>query len=157
MKNKVAIIIIVLGFGLILHANYFSDVQNKIDSNINTETKSELNTLNTAPKEKNQTTVQRNLASNGTLKIGSDTYNLYFDSEEILYDVLIRMKEKGDIKLSGIEFDGLGFFVQSIGDLVPPKGKSLVLYINNKKASYGVSSTKLNNNDLIEFKIEDNY
>ena len=72
----------------------------------------------------------------------------------LLYDALEEVKNTGKITLLGKNHPGLGFFVTEIGSLHSGNGKNLLYYINGKEATVGVSSYKLKDGDIIEWKLE---
>lgn len=92
-----------------------------------------------------------------TLDVGQRNLKLEFNEGELLVDVLNRQARQGLILLEGVEYSGLGFFVKSIGGLMPQEGQSLFLYVNGKKSDVGVSRILLHEGDVIRFAIEDNY
>ena len=71
-----------------------------------------------------------------------------------LYDALTEVRKENKIEFSGRDYPGLGFFVTDIGTLHAGDGKYLFYYINGKEASVGVSSYKLKDGDIIEWKLK---
>ena len=77
-----------------------------------------------------------------------------FAPNTLLYDALVQEEKEGRIDFSGKMYPNLGFFVTDIGTLHSGNGKNLIYYINGKEAAVGVSSYKLKDGDIIEWKLE---
>ena len=110
-----------------------------------------------SPTQTAKTEEVKTFNSVATLKIGGGSFRLDFNKDESLYNTLNRLKAAGVITMSGKEYSGLGFFVSEINGLKSSGGKSIIYYVNSEKASIGISNLKLNPEDIIEFKVEDNY
>lgn len=74
-----------------------------------------------------------------------------------VYDVMLQAQKAQFIEFSGREFSGIGYFVEEInGKREDLRGRRFwILYINGQKAKAGVSSSFVNNQDIIEWKYED--
>ena len=91
---------------------------------------------------------------NASIMAGESTINLQFSSGTSLFDALNDAKNAGNIEFSGKNYPGLGFFVTNIGTLHGGNGKHLIYYVNGNEATVGVSSYTLNDNDIVEWKLE---
>ena len=83
--------------------------------------------------------------------------NLNFTLGDTLEKVIKEAVTKNLIDVKGTNFSGLGFFVDSINGIKSGNGYSWIYYINGKKATVGVSTYKLQEGDLIEWRYEKNY
>ncbi|MBD3311451.1 MAG: DUF4430 domain-containing protein [Candidatus Magasanikbacteria bacterium] len=112
------------------------------------------------PKTNNNTENKTNLTSTEnlsiTLKVNNKQYLAKLNNSSTVYDLMEHLQEESDFKFSGVEYDYLGFFVESIANIKndPYTGKYWIYYVNNKKATMGISNRLLKNNDVIEWKYE---
>ena len=108
--------------------------------------------------EKNPVPEKENLEIKNTediiLLLGKEIVNLSFTPNMFFYDALIDWKSQGKIEFAGKNYPGLGFFVTDIGSLHAGNGKYLLYYVNGKEATVGVSSYRLKNGDIIEWKLK---
>lgn len=120
-------------------------------------------TITTA--EINQEAVSSSLPAKETIpvsfKFQADGWTKQFSLDVVKGDTVYEaMKQLNDKQLIEIIFKqfggGLGAFVQSIGGVENSveNNKFWIYYINDKKANLGISSIKLNSNDLITWKYE---
>ncbi len=56
---------------------------------------------------------------------------------------------------SGTQFMGLGIFIESINDVVPPDGMYWILYINGESATLGASQMNVRPGDQVEWRVEE--
>lgn len=73
------------------------------------------------------------------------------------YDAMRAASASSAFTFSGKDFGGdLGFFVESINGISPESGENRywTLYINGAVAKVGVSSYIVQNNDILEWKLE---
>lgn len=82
---------------------------------------------------------------------------LNFTEGDSLEKVIRDASSKNLIDIKGTNFSGLGFFVDEINGVKAGNGYSWIYYVNGVKATVGVSSYKLQEGDLIEWKYEKNY
>jgi hypothetical protein len=170
-KNKIGIFLIIIGISVISYGAFLDDSKmngQKVNSAQITESSGTVafRTIvqNATPSNDfaspgyvAEKVGVKKFAFEANLKIREKNFKLEFNKGEVLYDALKRLQTKGEVEMKGQEYSGLGFFIEEINNLKPDKGKSLILFINGKKADVGVSGYELRDKDLIEFKIEDNY
>ncbi len=89
-----------------------------------------------------------------TILAGKIKADLSVPADTFLYNALLQAKNAGTMEFSGKNYPGLGFFVTDIGTLHSGNGKNLLYYINGKEATVGVSSHKLKDGDIVEWKLE---
>lgn len=92
-----------------------------------------------------------------TLVVEGASHDLQAPLSSSVYDVMSRAQAAGIMEFSGKEFSGIGYFVEEInGKREDLKGRHFwILYMNGQKAKAGVSSLVVNNQDIIEWKYED--
>jgi hypothetical protein len=89
------------------------------------------------------------------LTVPEKEYVVQVLEQSSVFEVMEQAKEQG-LQFAGKEFGEIGFFVQEINGLRenPRQGKYWIYYINNKKATVGISAYNVHNNDVISFKYE---
>jgi len=91
------------------------------------------------------------------LKVLDKTYTQAFVKDQTAYEFMKALEESQDFKFDGKDYGPeMGFFVQSINNQANDNAKNLywVFYLNDKKSDVGISSIKLNPNDVITWKYE---
>ena len=85
------------------------------------------------------------------------SYELQVVPESSVYDVMKQARANQIMEFSGKEFPGIGYFVEGInGKQEDLKGRRFwIYYINGQKAKAGISSVFVHNQDVIEWKYED--
>ena len=106
-------------------------------------------------KEQAESSVPQTIAI--TLVVEGVPHDLQVPLSSSVYDVMSQARAAGVMKFSGKEFSGIGYFVEEInGKREDLRGRHFwILYINGQKAKAGVSSLFVNNQDIIEWKYED--
>lgn len=163
-KNKIHIyiglsfLLILLAFFIVSSSKNENELQNTLTNTIQSNTN---NTVKTAKTIENAPGIEKQIEEKNiqdtysfTLKTGDLDKNISFSSNTILYDALVQAKNTGTIYFNGKNYPGLGFFVTDIENLHGGNGQNLLYYINGKEASVGVSSYKLKDGDIIEWKLE---
>ena len=89
-----------------------------------------------------------------TILAGETMTQLLVAPNTFFYNALVQAKNQEQILFDGKNYPGLGFFVTNIGTLHSGNRKNLLYYINGKKATVGVSSYKLKDGDIIDWKLE---
>ena len=92
-----------------------------------------------------------------TLVVGEAAYPLSALAGETVLDAMRALASSSAFAFTGREYPGLGFFVESIGGKRNGDGKYWVFYVNGVSAAMGVSATRLQAGDLIEWKYETGY
>jgi hypothetical protein len=75
-------------------------------------------------------------------------------TEGTVFDAMRAYEETGAFTFHEKEFVGLGFFVEEVQGVSPPRGQYWILYLNGEKASVGVSHAYVRPGDMIEWRIE---
>jgi len=89
-----------------------------------------------------------------TLSAGGSAINLSFPAGATLYEAMSLARDVGSLSFTGKNYPGLGFLVTEIENLHGSGGKYLFYYINGEEASVGVSTQKLKDGDVIEWKLK---
>lgn len=99
------------------------------------------------------------VGNNATLIIEDTSYELAILAHTSAYDLMKQAHARGYITFEAKEFSGMGFFIQSINGISNDnkKGMYWIYYINNKKASLGVSSYEVQPGDSITWHYEKTY
>ena len=76
-----------------------------------------------------------------------------------VYDAMVQAQETSDLSFEGIEYSGIGFFMEKINGLRqnPRVGKYWIYYINGVSAKVGISVYIIKDNDVISWKYEKEY
>ncbi|MDO8655010.1 MAG: DUF4430 domain-containing protein, partial [bacterium] len=92
-----------------------------------------------------------------TLIVEGVPHDLQVPLSSSVYEVMSQAQAARIMEFSGKEFSGIGYFVEEInGKREDFKGRHFwILYMNGQKAKAGVSSLFVNNQDVIEWKYED--
>lgn len=169
-KNRKIIIvtILVLVFSIFIVAvfSYLSlskkakNEETKI--NINPNIKNEINVNNI--KTKNTTEYKPKIIKNinnvntnnikVSLKVFDKVYNVEVVEGSSVFDVMKKLKENNLFDFDYIEHLGLGAFVNEINGTKGTPGKYWIYYINDTKASVGISNYILKSGDNIIWKQE---
>ncbi|EKE07222.1 MAG: hypothetical protein ACD_18C00150G0001 [uncultured bacterium] len=89
-----------------------------------------------------------------TISIEGKKYEVIFAEENIvLKDLLDKLQTESDFSYSGVNYSGLGYFVNEINGL-KNSNKYWVYYLNGVSAKAGISIQKINSGDNIEWKYE---
>ncbi|MDD5726542.1 MAG: DUF4430 domain-containing protein [Patescibacteria group bacterium] len=92
-----------------------------------------------------------------TLKVLDKAYTQAFVKDQTVYEFMKALEASQDFKFDGKDYgQEMGFFVQSINSQTNDNTKNLywVFYLNDKKSDVGISSARLNPNDVITWKYE---
>ncbi len=92
-----------------------------------------------------------------SLEVEGTVYKMSVESGSNVYDAMIQAQKISNLSFEGSEFSKLGFFVEEINGLGqnPRAGKYWIYYLNGRKAEVGISVYKLQMNDVISWKYED--
>ncbi|MEI8338173.1 MAG: DUF4430 domain-containing protein [bacterium] len=160
MKNKKKLFgILNLLAGIILICFGFFAVKPKVIApvinlplqNVTEAVSTTSSTIEKKPQISNSSQSSINFLINGKSQI------LNFTQGDTLEKVIKDAVSKNLIDVKGTNFSGLGFFVDSINGTKQGNGYSWIYYINEKKATVGASTYKLQNNDSINWVYEKNY
>lgn len=122
----------------------------KIDTKKNT-TETEIKNISNENTDENTQDINTEKIS---LTAGSVVLDLNIIQGETLYDILLAKENENLIEFKAKEYPGIGFFVTDIGSLHQNNGKYLMYYINNKEASFGVSSYIPKDGDVIRWELK---
>jgi hypothetical protein len=92
-----------------------------------------------------------------TLKILDKTYTQAYTKGQSAYEFMWALEQTSDFKFDGKDYGPeMGFFIQSINGQANDNDKKLywIFYLNDKKSDKGISSVKLNPNDVITWRYE---
>lgn len=91
------------------------------------------------------------------LQIEQQRFDVVVPEGSSAYDLMILAEKQYGLSFSGRKFEGLGFFVDEIQGKKQSqvKGKYWIYYINNKKATVGVSQYIIQPHDIISWHYED--
>lgn len=86
---------------------------------------------------------------------GVDT-TMYVEKGATAYTLMEAVERAGGITFSGTTYGSLGFLLESIGGISTDYQKKMywIYYINNKKATIGLSNYVLNHDDIITWQYE---
>ncbi len=92
-----------------------------------------------------------------TLLVEGMPHDLRVPLSSSVYNVMRQAQADQIMEFSGKEFPGIGYFVEEInGKQEDLKGRRFwIYYVNGQKAKAGISSVFVNNQDIIEWKYED--
>ena len=91
-----------------------------------------------------------------TLEINGIKYENEISEEISVYDFMYNLRTKGEIDFKEKTYSGMGKFIEEINGI--KNGESYwIYYVNNKKATIGVSNYKINEGDIISWKYENSY
>lgn len=90
------------------------------------------------------------------LFINDEKYEKYLPADSTVYDLMVALKNNGQINFSGKNSAGLGFFVEEINGIKnnPSKNTYWFYYINGQKANVGISNYILKSGDVIKWQYE---
>ena len=106
-------------------------------------------------KEQSESSVPQTITV--TLVVEGAPHVLQVPLSSSVYDVMLQARAARVLEFSGREFSGIGYFVEEInGKREDLQGRHFwILYLNGQKAKAGVSSSFVNNEDIIEWKYEE--
>ncbi|MBU2566287.1 DUF4430 domain-containing protein [Patescibacteria group bacterium] len=99
----------------------------------------------------------QSVTSTLTLQVNDKSYSIPFRDHLTVYDLMLGIQNKEDFTFDGKDYGpDMGFFVQKINEKTNDVDNNLywVFYLNDQKASTGISATYLNPNDTITWKYE---
>ena len=91
-----------------------------------------------------------------TLEINGIKYESEISEEISVYDFMYNLRTKGEIDFKEKTYSGIGKFIEEING-VKNGDKYWIYYVNNNKATIGVSNYKINEGDIISWRYEKNY
>lgn len=93
------------------------------------------------------------------LEIEGREYQVSVALGSSVYDAMVQAQETSDLSFEGIEYPGIGFFVEAINGLRQNSrvGKYWIYYINGVSAKVGISAYIIKDNDVISWKYENEY
>jgi hypothetical protein len=91
-----------------------------------------------------------------TIQVLDNTYQASYKDGQSLYEVMKNLADKKNSNFSfhSKNYSGLGNFIDEINGIKGTKGRYWIYYINNKKASVGVSKYFVKNGDIIKWSQE---
>lgn len=91
-----------------------------------------------------------------TLDVLGNTYKVSIKNKDTVYDAMSNLANKKDSNFSfhSKNYSGLGNFIDEINGIKGTPGHYWIYYINNKKASVGVSKYFVKNGDTIKWNQE---
>jgi len=91
------------------------------------------------------------------LEIDGKILEKTIEKEENVYDFMVKLKEEGKINFKDKIYSGMGKLVEKINGIKNSGEKNWIYYVNNKKATIGVSNYKINKGDIVSWKYESSY
>ena len=73
-----------------------------------------------------------------------------------VYDFMYRLRTEGKIEFLEKTYVGMGKFIISINGIENKGNQNWIYYVNDKKASIGISNYKINPGDTVSWKYEEN-
>ncbi len=91
-----------------------------------------------------------------SLYVGDKEYKIALKENSSVYDLMLALKQSGQLDFKGRNSAGLGFFVEEINGVKnnPRDNTFWIYYINGKAAEVGISNYHLKPNDIITWKYE---
>lgn len=91
-----------------------------------------------------------------TIEVPGNTYKTSYKEGESLYIVMKNLSDRKNSKFSfhSKNYSGLGNFIDEINKVKGTPGRYWIYYVNNKKASVGVSKYIVKSGDIITWKQE---
>lgn len=71
-----------------------------------------------------------------------------------VFDFMGKLQNEGKINFTEKNYIGMGEFIDSINGIQNNSNRSWIYYVNDKKATIGVSNYKLNPGDVVSWKYE---
>jgi len=163
-KNKILVILIAIIFCLFFFSKIKStneiasiNIPKEVSSNqvliINNETKDNFvdNIYSTSKDNKIKESNENNQLA--YLNVLDKSYMTSFNEGETVYDIMVRLKDKG-LYFDYKKYPSLGVFVTEINGIQDGSGKYWIYYINNKEAQVGVSRYVVKPGDIIDWELE---
>ncbi len=82
--------------------------------------------------------------------------NKIFDSLTV-YDFMDKLRKEEKINFTEKHYAGMGKFIETINGISGDGNQNWIYYVNNKKATVGVSNYKINKGDIVSWKYEKIY
>jgi hypothetical protein len=89
-----------------------------------------------------------------TFVVGAVRYPASSAFGTTVHEVMDVLAAESTFTFGGREFSGIGFFLEEIDGVRPPRGKYWMLYVNGTLAPLGVSQLTMSPGDVFEFVIE---
>jgi len=74
-----------------------------------------------------------------------------------VYDFMSKLRNEGKINFTEKNYVGMGKFIETINGVSGNGEKNWIYYVNNKKATVGVSNYKIKKGDIVSWKYEKSY
>jgi len=161
MKKNQNKIIIIFTFAIIFLSvfYYFENKTIDIKSNVKMEPRSEIleDKISEIEDELKENKDSRVIEEKETVSIIvlDKSYQIEIKNNETVYLAMKRLKEKdSNFSFNGKLYPSLGFFVDEINGAKNSLGSYWLYYVNGQEASIGISEYKLQNGDIISWKLE---
>lgn len=157
-KQKITTILTVIAIILFLAGSY-SFLSKKTVNNISSIIGETIETEKENPEKpinnENKNTVTQK-TTQAYLEIESVRYTSNIAQNTSVYDFMNKMRVEKKINFKDKTYTGMGKFIYEINDVKNIGSKNWIYYVNGEKAQVGVSDYKINPNDIVSWKFEDN-
>lgn len=89
------------------------------------------------------------------LEINDKKYESTLPENSNIYEHMDHLQKEGKITFKYKNYPGMGKFIEEINNIKNGE-KSWIYYVNNKKATIGISNYKIKNGDVVSWKLESN-
>lgn len=89
------------------------------------------------------------------ISVKDKAYHVSLKDGSSIYDAMVKLsKENNDFVFTSKDYSGMGMFIDSINGTPNSFEKNWIYYVNDKKASIGVSKNLLKNGDIVRWNQE---
>ena len=155
MKNKTKIIIAFLVLSVLFIIFGFANRNKENAEIINVTEKTPFTNEKISIKDTvNTTELPLQQEKVATLEINEVSYQTSIINGTSVYDFMNKLRTENKINFKEKTYLGLGKFIEEINGIKSDGDKYWIYYVNNKKASIGVSNYKINPGDVVSWKHE---
>ncbi|MCM2339291.1 MAG: DUF4430 domain-containing protein [Burkholderiales bacterium] len=152
-KTKIIKFTIIIAFSTILFSLLFS----VLFSSFKNENRIKSEIQNTKPQSKNYKIENDELKKliKITVEINDKKYESTLPENSNIYEHMEQLQKEGKVTFKYKNYPGMGKFIEEINNIKNGE-KSWIYYVNNKKATIGISNYKIENGDVVSWKLESN-
>jgi hypothetical protein len=128
-----------------------------IFTNLNKKSLNTKNFITYSPPLNSYLSIKGEEKNNVIFEINDKKYTTNIEGVTSIADIMSKLKKEGKIDFNEKNYAGMGKFINEINGIKNSGEKNWIYYVNNKKATIGVSNYKINKGDVISWKYEKNY
>jgi len=101
--------------------------------------------------------IQAQSAKRASLEINGVKLETAIDEKNTVYDFMVKLEKEEKINFKDKIYSGMGKLIEEINGVKNSGEKNWIYYVNDKKATIGVSNYQIKPGDVVSWKYESQY